>query len=40
MRLYTYKLDREPGDINGLRNMDRVWRTIMASGQTMAGTGT
>jgi predicted lipoprotein with Yx(FWY)xxD motif len=39
MLLYTHKLDREPGDLHGIRNFDRVWRTIMASGQTMPGTG-
>lgn len=39
MLLFTHKLDREAGDLHGIRNFDRVWTTIMASGQTMPGTG-
>jgi predicted lipoprotein with Yx(FWY)xxD motif len=37
MPLYINIRDAEPGELNGIRNTDRVWRTIMASGQTMAG---
>ncbi len=39
LRLYTNVLDREPGDINGVRSGDRIWRPIMTSGQTMSGSG-
>jgi len=37
--LYTNKRDLEPGDLNGVRSTDRIWRPIMKSGKTMAGTG-
>lgn len=37
MALFTNVRDAEPGELNGIRNFDRTWRTIMASGQTMAG---
>lgn len=39
LRLFTNLRDREPGDINGVRSGDRVWRPIMTSGQTMPGSG-
>ncbi len=39
LRLYTNRRDREPGDINGVRSGDRIWRPIMTSGQTMPGSG-
>jgi predicted lipoprotein with Yx(FWY)xxD motif len=38
MPLYTNVRDQEPGALNGMRATDRVWRTIMKSGQSMAGT--
>ena len=38
MPLYTNIRDQEPGALNGMRATDRVWRTIMKSGQSMAGT--
>lgn len=37
--LYTNVRDTEPGDLNGIRSTDRVWRPIMKTGLTMAGTG-
>jgi predicted lipoprotein with Yx(FWY)xxD motif len=37
--LFTNVHDVEPGDINGVRSNDRLWRPIMTSGQTMPGTG-
>ena len=37
--LYTNVRDTEPGDLNGVRSTDRVWRPIMKTGLTMAGTG-
>ncbi len=37
--LYTNIRDEEAGDLNGVRSTDRIWRPIMTSGQTMAGTG-
>jgi predicted lipoprotein with Yx(FWY)xxD motif len=40
LKLYIHKRDLgEPGALNGQRSTDRVWRTIMTSGQTMAGSG-
>jgi predicted lipoprotein with Yx(FWY)xxD motif len=39
LRLYTNVRDLAPGDINGVRSGDRVWRPIMTSGQTMPGSG-
>lgn len=37
MSLYTYVRDRRPGELHGNSNTDRVWQTIMASGQSMPG---
>ena len=38
--LYTHLRDKGPGDLGGIRSIDRVWRPIMTSGQSMPGTGT
>jgi predicted lipoprotein with Yx(FWY)xxD motif len=38
MPLYIHNRDTEPGALNGMRATDRVWRTIMKSGQSMPGT--
>lgn len=38
--LYTHRRDKLPGELNGIRSIDRVWRPIMTSGQSMPGTGT
>jgi len=38
MPLYINNRDTEPGALNGMRATDRVWRTIMKSGQSMPGT--
>lgn len=37
MDVYTFVRDRAPGEIHGTSNTDRVWQTIMASGQAMPG---
>ena len=39
MSVYVHKRDTAPGDLNGQRSSDRVWRTIMRDGQSMPGTG-
>jgi len=39
MPLYTNVLDKEPGDLNGVRRMDWYWRTIMKNGQSLPGSG-
>ena len=38
MPLFVHARDVDPGDVNGMRATDRVWRTIMKSGQSMPGT--
>ncbi|MBM3514599.1 MAG: hypothetical protein FJX59_12935 [Alphaproteobacteria bacterium] len=37
MALYTNVRDQKAGELNGIRNFDRIWKTIMTSGQVMAG---
>jgi predicted lipoprotein with Yx(FWY)xxD motif len=37
MPLFTHVLDDEPGALHGNSNTDRIWQTIMASGQSMPG---
>ena len=39
LRIFVYKGDKEPGDLNGQRGTDRYWRTIMQNGEDMAGAG-
>ena len=39
MKVFIYKADAEPGDLNGQRGTDRYWRTLMKNGQNMAGAG-
>lgn len=37
--LYINVRDTEPGQLNGVRSTDRVWRPLTTSGKTMPGTG-
>ena len=37
--LYTSTWDKNPGDLRGIRSVDRSWITIMQSGKRMPGTG-
>lgn len=39
MKVFIYKADTEPGELNGQRGTDRYWRTIMRNGKNMAGAG-
>ena len=38
--MFTNIYDKRPGEIHGVRSIDRLWRPIMTSGQSMAGSGT
>ncbi len=38
-KLFVHKRDTDPGDLYGQRSTDRYWRTIMADGKVMAGSG-
>lgn len=37
--LYINVRDKEPGQLNGVRSIDRVWRPLLTNGKTMPGTG-
>lgn len=37
--MFTNIYDNAPGEIHGVRSIDRLWRPIMTSGQSMAGSG-
>ncbi len=37
--MFTNVYDNAPGEIHGVRSIDRLWRPIMTNGQSMPGTG-
>ncbi len=39
LMLFTCNWDKNPGDLRGIRSVDRSWITIMQSGKRMPGTG-